>query len=74
MIPDTVNIPNYVIPIIYTGLTAALVKHFQGKQIEGHIAQGGQIYPAWRAVLAGIIGLVAFFALIAVLVLTGVLQ
>src|SRR6266487_6381979 len=29
LIPDTVKIPNQIIPLIYTGITYYLVQHFQ---------------------------------------------
>ena len=47
MIPDSVNIPNQIIPIIYTVIAYYLAKHFQGQNISAHIDSGGQLH-SWR--------------------------
>ncbi len=68
LIPDTVKIPNQIIPLIYTGIAYLLVHRFQGKQITSHIDTGGQIYSWWRTIGVGLIGLA--FTLIVVLGIT----
>jgi len=69
LIPGTVKIPNYIIPLIYTGIAQYLVKHYQGPAIKEHIEKGGLTYKAWRAVWIGLIGLVVLCAIIIVAVL-----
>lgn len=69
LIPGIEKIPNYLIPLIYTGIASYLVQHFQGKQIKSHVEQGGQLYSIWRAVLAGVIGLAIIIAIIFIVIL-----
>jgi hypothetical protein len=57
LIPDTVKIPNQIIPLIYTGIAYYLVQHFQGQKITAYINAGGQIYSWWRTIGVGLIGL-----------------
>jgi len=57
IIPDDVNIPNQLIPLIYTGIAALILHSFQGKQIQSHIKSGGQVYEWGRVVIIGLIGL-----------------
>ena len=68
-IPGLEKIPNYLIPLIYTAIAQFLVQKSQGNAIKAHIAQGGQIYSAWRAALIGLIGVLILVALVCVLVL-----
>jgi len=56
-ISEDTNIPNALIPLIYTGIAAMLLRHFQGKQIQSHIESGGQVYLLGRVVVIGLIGL-----------------
>jgi len=58
MIPDSIKIPNQIIPIIYTFIAYYIVQHLQGRKITEHINAGGQIYSWWRTIAVGIIGLV----------------
>lgn len=57
LIPDDVNIPNQLIPLIYTGIAYFLVQHFQGENIMAHIKSGGQLFGWWRTILVGVISL-----------------
>lgn len=57
LIPDTVKIPNQVIPLIYTAIAYYLVQHFQGQKINAHIDAGGQLHSWWRTIGVGIIAL-----------------
>ena len=68
-IPGLEKIPNYLIPLIYTAIAQFLVQKSQGNAIKAHIAQGGQIYSAWRAAWIGLIGVLILVALVCVLVL-----
>jgi len=71
LIPDDVKIPNQIIPIIYTGITGYLVKHFQGKNIETHINSGGELFSWRRTIGVGIVGLaLIILALCAIVILT----
>ncbi|MES2285235.1 MAG: hypothetical protein V4547_06060 [Bacteroidota bacterium] len=57
LIPDTVKIPNQIIPLVYTGIAHYLIQHFQGKNISAHINAGGQLYSWWRTMGVGLVGL-----------------
>lgn len=57
MIPESVKIPNQIIPLIYTAIAYFLVQHFQGQNISAHINSGGQLYSWWRTITVGLIGL-----------------
>ncbi len=69
LIPNVEKVPNYIIPIIYTGITQILVKKFQEDAIKAHIETGGQTFSNWRAAWIGIVGLVILIAIIFVIVL-----
>lgn len=56
-IPDSVKIPNQIIPLIYTGIAYYLVQHFQGANITAHINAGGQLHSWWRTLSVGLVGL-----------------
>jgi hypothetical protein len=58
LIPDSVKIPNFIIPLFYTIIAYWLMRFYQGKQIDEHIANGGATYSPWRAGLVGLIGIV----------------
>ncbi|MEO3407164.1 hypothetical protein AAFN85_24820 [Mucilaginibacter sp. CAU 1740] len=58
----TINIerfPKFIIPLAYAWGTTLLVQNLQGQQINEHIATGGKTFTIWRALLAGLICLVA---------------
>ena len=57
LIPETIKIPNQLIPLIYTGIAYYLVHHFQGKSITTHVDNGGQFYSWWRAIGVSMVGL-----------------
>lgn len=69
LIPNVEKVPNYIIPIIYTGITQILVKKFQEDAIKAHIETGGQAFSNWRAAWIGIVGLVILIAIIFIIVL-----
>lgn len=58
------KVPNYLVPVIYTAITSALVKRYQGPQINSHEEKSGQFYSAGRVVLVAIIGAAVLFGLI----------
>ena len=69
LIPNVEKVPNYIIPIIYTGIAQILVKKFQEDAIKAHIETGGQTFSNWRAAWIGIVGLVILIAIIFIIVL-----
>ena len=64
LIPNIEKVPNYVIPLIYLGITQFFVKKYQSAAIKTHIETGGSMYSIWRAVLVGFIGLIIIAAII----------
>ncbi|MDE3236300.1 MAG: hypothetical protein KGO81_10125 [Bacteroidota bacterium] len=69
LIPNMDKIPNYLIPLIYTGIARFLVQKFQGSAIKSHIAASGQTYSTWRAVWIGLIGLLGLLLIIFIIIL-----
>ncbi|HVT85837.1 MAG TPA: hypothetical protein VHD35_11600 [Chitinophagaceae bacterium] len=69
LIPNIEKVPNYIIPLIYTGIAQFLVQKYQGLAIKTHIAAGGQTYSVWRAVWIGLVGLAILIAIIFVIIL-----
>ena len=61
LLPDSTPAP--LLPIGYTVAAYYLVQKLQGAKIKAHIAGGGQMWPMWRAIVAGIIGLVIIVAI-----------
>jgi L-lactate permease len=57
LIPENINIPNMIFPIIYMGIAAYFTKKYQEKQINTHIENGGEHYNWWRTLLISIIGI-----------------
>ncbi len=64
LIPNMEKVPNFIIPLIYTGIAQFLVQKFQGTAIKAHIAAGGETFSTWRAVWIGLIGLIILLAII----------
>src|SRR5205823_13565483 len=69
LIPDSVHIPNGLIPIIYTWIAYYLAQRLQGSRIRQHIESGGPTYSNWRAALVGVIGLLIIVSVVIVLLL-----
>jgi hypothetical protein len=57
LIPDSINIPNQIIPIAYTAIAFGLFKKYQEEKTLQHIKQGGLTYSWGRVIGVGIIGL-----------------
>jgi hypothetical protein len=57
LIPDNINIPNQIIPIIYTAIAFGLFKKHQEEIATEHIEQGGLIYNWGRVIGVGVVGL-----------------
>jgi hypothetical protein len=49
------RIPNFIVPLIYMGLTHLAVEKFQGAALREHQNSGGEFYSLWRAAGIGII-------------------
>lgn len=62
--PDTGHIPNEMIPLAYTLIAQALMKHYQKARIDTHIAAGGATYSNWRVVGVSLVSLVITVALV----------
>lgn len=62
LIPDEIDIPNQIIPIIYTAIAFGLFKQYQDKNIIEHISMGGQTHGWGRIVGIGILGAVVTLA------------
>jgi hypothetical protein len=72
LIPGMEKVPNFIIPLIYTGIAQLLVQRFQGPAIKTHLTAGGQTFSPWRAVLIGVIGLaILLVTVFAIIMLTG---
>jgi ABC-type iron transport system FetAB permease component len=69
LIPGTENLPSYVIPLIYVGITRFLVQKYQAADLRAHEANSGQFYSVWRAVGISLISLVLLLAIIFTLAL-----
>jgi len=61
--PDSLKIPIYLIPIIYSVLAFAIMKLYQGKTIKQHMASGGQTHSLNRIYLVGFVGLIISLAI-----------
>ena len=57
LIPENINIPNQIIPIIYSGIAYGLFKKYQEVKSKEHINAGGLIHSWWRVIGVSIIGL-----------------
>lgn len=69
LIPGIEKVPRYLIPLLYSVITQAIVQKYQGADIKNHIDKGGQTYSVWRAVWIGLVGLVVLLAIIYIIVL-----
>lgn len=57
LIPENVNIPNQIIPLIYTGIAYYVAKHFQEQKIKDHVNNGGEFFNWYRTIGTALIGL-----------------
>jgi hypothetical protein len=57
LIPNAEKIPRQIIPIIYTAIAYALVKHYQGSEINAHVSESGPVFSWWRTLGISIVGL-----------------
>jgi hypothetical protein len=57
LIPENINIPNQIIPIVYSVIAYGLFKKYQEIESNEHISSGGLIHSWWRVIGISIIGL-----------------
>ena len=69
LIPQTANIPNYIIPIAYAWIASGIVHQTQGNEIKKHIEIGGQLFSAWRVAGISLVGLVITVGILFLLIL-----
>ena len=62
LIPE--NVPSFIFPIFYLSITSYLVKTFQEKDIQTHIANGGETFNGWRTTIVGLISVAVFLSVI----------
>ena len=58
------------LPVAYTFGIRYLVKQYQGPQLEKHTASGGEMHSGWRALGVVVASLLAFFAIVMLVVVT----
>ncbi|MFH7017485.1 hypothetical protein [Flavobacterium sp. FlaQc-47] len=56
LIPENINIPNAIFPVIYMIIAGYLTKHFQEQKINEHIQNGGLEFNWWRTIGISLIG------------------
>jgi hypothetical protein len=66
-IPEDVPVPNVVFTVIQLFAMLQISKHFQGADIETHIANNGEIESNWKAFGISLLVLLALLAIIFVL-------
>jgi hypothetical protein len=59
LVPGSERIPNFIYLLAFLFTVQLLVHRFQAKQIRQHIQEGGQLYPVSRAIVVGLIFMVA---------------
>lgn len=57
MIPDSIDVPNHIIPIIYSAIAYGLFMKYQDKEVNNHIEAGGLIQSWWKVIGVGLIGI-----------------
>lgn len=63
-VPENIidKVPNFLIPLIYTGIIYVLVDTFQGEELKSHKENDGEFQSAWKAAAIGAVSLVIIFA------------
>jgi hypothetical protein len=64
LIADSINVPNQIIPLIYTAIAYYIVQKFQESNITAHINAGGQFFSWWRTIGISILGVIITLAII----------
>jgi len=55
-IPEDINIPNVIFPVIYMGIAGYLAKKYQEQKINEHLKNGGEKFNGWRTAGVSLIG------------------
>lgn len=70
LVPGIDKAPRNIIPFLYTGLIALLVKHYQAKSLNAHAEAEGAEFSWWRLLVVSLAGaVVTLLAVAAVLVI-----
>ena len=68
LIPENINIPNQIIPLVYSAIAYGIFKQYQGAQSNEHINSGGLTHSWWSVIAISIIGLlitiISIFAIV----------
>jgi hypothetical protein len=64
LVPRLERIPSFIYVLLFLFIVQLLVHRFQAKQIRQHIQEGGQLYPVSRAIIVGLIFMVALVVVI----------
>jgi hypothetical protein len=64
LVPALDMIPGFLYPLIFLLIVHLLIRRFQGPNIAQHVNEGGEVYPAWRAVVIGVVFLIVMLVVI----------
>lgn len=70
LIPEGVNIPSFIIPIIYSAIAVGVYNKYQQQKINEHVESGGLIHSWWRVIGVSVIGLVITLVSLITILLT----
>jgi hypothetical protein len=67
-IPEEIidNIPNVLIPAIYTGIIYLIIEKIQGETLKKHKESGGEFYSGWKAAGVGAVSMLIIAAVIVI--------
>jgi MFS superfamily sulfate permease-like transporter len=69
LIPDSIRIPDQLMPFIYTCIAWGFMKKSQGNKIEEHIKNGGQLIGWGKTLLISLLGFIITVAIFLILIL-----
>jgi hypothetical protein len=64
LIPENINIPNIIFPIIYMSVASYLAKRFQEEKINEHKKNGGEEFGGWRTAGISLLGCIVTVAVL----------
>jgi hypothetical protein len=62
-VPSLDKIPNFIYALLFLFIVQMLVHRFQAKKIRQHVDDGGEVYPISRAIVVGLIFMIALLAI-----------
>ena len=68
MIPESVNFPEIIVPIVYTSIAWQLFKQYQEKSLEKHLEAGGETFSWWNVIGMGLVFLLITLVLVILIV------